>query len=304
MKSPREFDQPELVAAAYIRANFDPNDRIAVLIRNAKRGETIQRISTTERICSDSFQQWLKQKNEKEACDIYVSMNVLKLGAFTRTKDDILAIRHLYLDLDQGGSGALAAIHKSSRVPIPNYVLNTSPDKFQVIWKVTGFGQEQAEGVLRDLAREFGGDHAATDSTRVLRVPGFLSKKYERDFLVTIQSQKDQSYSVQDFKLDSDLLDSISHRPRSAPQARENTERRPVTQSERDWAYVKRSLERGSDPRELIAELARSRSGDKSDPVYYATLTVTKAMAELKPSNQQNDESTATGRFHTPEPPH
>ena len=60
---------------------------------------------------------------------------------------------------------------------VPNYVLNTSPDKFQVVWKVEGMTIED---------REFDGDAAATDSTRVLRLPGFANKKYEADFYVRV----------------------------------------------------------------------------------------------------------------------
>jgi hypothetical protein len=45
---------------------------------------------------------------------------------------------------------------------------------------------------------------------------------------------------------------------------------------------VKSSLANGADPEALIAELARSRGADKSDPQYYARLTVTKALADLR----------------------
>ncbi len=34
--------------------------------------------------------------------DIYISMNPVKADARGRTKTDIAAIRHIYLDLDQG----------------------------------------------------------------------------------------------------------------------------------------------------------------------------------------------------------
>ncbi len=110
-------------------------------------------------------------------------MNPLKQDASTRTKDDIETIRHLYIDLDHGGSAALEAIKNSDLVPQPNYVLNTSPDKFQVVWKVEGITPEEAEALQRGMVREFGGDPAATDSTRVLRLPGFANKKYDHRFL-------------------------------------------------------------------------------------------------------------------------
>jgi hypothetical protein len=275
----------QLSPGEYIRANFDGGDRIAVLLRNAKRGETIQRISTVDKITGGSFQDWMRYKNTKEGSDVYVGMNTLKPGAFTRTKDDILAIRHLYVDLDQDGSTSLATIEKSNLVPSPSYVLNTSPDKYQVIWKVEGITQDQAEALLHALARQFDGDHAATDSTRVLRVPGLMNKKYEQDFLVTIHSQTDRTHHLRDFKLRTEALDSDYRRSHSNSRKSATSEPRRISQSERDWAHVKSALANGSDPEALIQELAQSRSADKSDPQYYARLTVTKALADLRAHN-------------------
>jgi hypothetical protein len=267
--------------AEYIRSNFQATDRIAVLVRNRTRGETIQRIAMVDKVAAASFQDWMRYKNEKDLCEVYMGMNALKPQAHTRTKEDILVIRHLYVDLDQDGSTSLAAIEKSNLVPSPSYVLNTSPDKYQAIWKVEDIPQAQAEALLHALACEFDGDHAATDSARVLRVPGFLNKKYEQDFLVTAHSQNDGTYRLRDFKLRTEAVDSDYRQPRGAVRRGETSERRPISQSERDWAHVKSSLANGADPEVLIAELARSRRADKSDPQYYARLTVTKALAEL-----------------------
>jgi DNA primase RepB-like protein len=281
----------ELGPAEYIRANFEGGDRIAVLLRNAKRGETIQRISTVDKISSGSFQDWMRYKNAKEGSDVYVGMNTLKPGALTRTKDDILAIRHLYVDLDRDGSTSLATIEKSNLVPSPSYVLNTSPDKYQVIWKVEGITQNQAEALLHAVARQFDGDHAATDSTRVLRVPGFMNKKYEQDFLVTIHSQTDRTHHLRDFKVRTEALDSDYRQPRGNSRKPATSEPRRISQSERDWAHVKSALTNGADPEGLIRELARSRSADKSDPQYYARLTVTKALADLRDHNPASTDS-------------
>jgi RepB DNA-primase from phage plasmid len=264
-------------AGEYIRASFQPSDRIAILVRNRKRGGTIQRIATVDKIVGPSFQDWMRYKNDNDGCDIYLGMNALKPQAQTRTKEDILAIRHLYVDLDQDGSRSLAAIEKSDLVPPPSCVLNTSPDKYQVIWKVEEVQQSQAEALLHALAREFNGDHAATDSTRVLRIPGFVNKKYEQEFLVTIHSLTDGAYRLRDFKLRTEAVDSDHRRQRETTRTAKTSERRPISQSERDWAHVKSSLANGADPETLIAELARSRSKDKSDPQYYARLTVEKA---------------------------
>jgi hypothetical protein len=77
----------------------------------------------------------------------------------------------------------------SQGVPAPNFVLDTSPGKHQVVWKVSGFGQDEAESLLHNLANKFGGDLAATDSTRVLRLPGFANRKLPEEFIVQARQE-------------------------------------------------------------------------------------------------------------------
>src|ERR1700720_3645252 len=113
-------------ASEYILDNFDAADRIAILVLNRDFGETIQRITSAQKAASPEFQAWLRYKNANGS-DIYIGMNPLKKDASTRTKEEIESIRHVYLDLDHGGPEALEAIEKSSVVPKPNYVLNSSP---------------------------------------------------------------------------------------------------------------------------------------------------------------------------------
>src|SRR5258707_11401733 len=111
-------------------------------------------------------------------------MNTLKPEARTRTKGDIQTIRHLYLDIDHDGPSALAKIRQSNLVPPPNYTVNTSPDKFQIVWRVAGIYREHCEALLRGMARKIGGDPSATDSTPGLRLPGFINPKYKTQLRV------------------------------------------------------------------------------------------------------------------------
>src|SRR5579862_6725897 len=202
-------------ASEYISDNFKPSDRIAVLVLNRNLGETTQRITTAQKAASPEFQAWLRYKNANGA-DIYVGMNPLKRDASTRTKDDIETIRHLYLDLDHEGSVGLEAIKHSDLVPRPNYVLNTSPDKFQVVWKVEGITPEEAEALQHGMVREFRGDPAATDSTRVLRLPGFANKKYDQDFYVQARMDSTQTYHLRDFKVPIESQEAPRHRNEEA----------------------------------------------------------------------------------------
>ena len=62
------------------------------------------------------------------------------------------------------------------------------------------------------MVREFDGHPAATNSTRVLRLPGFANKKYEKDFYVQALAESSQTYNLRDFKLQFDSLDAPRHR--------------------------------------------------------------------------------------------
>ena len=77
----------------------------------------------------------------------------------------------MYLDLHEDGPASLRAIRTTGEEPAPNFVLDTSPDKNQVVWRVDGLDQARAESILRSLAAQFRGDTAATDISRVLRLP-------------------------------------------------------------------------------------------------------------------------------------
>jgi RepB DNA-primase from phage plasmid len=280
-------------ASEYILDSFEPGDRIAMLVLNREFGETIQRITSAEKASSPEFQAWLRYKNANGS-DIYIGQNPLRKGASTRTKDDIESIRHVYIDLDHGGPGALASVKNSSAVPKPTYVLASSPGKFQIVWKVQDVGLEEAEGLLRALAREFGGDPAATDATRVLRLPGFANKKYGTDFYVEARRESTEIYHLRDFKLHIDSQDSSHHNHYSRAKP-ELFPRTTLSQSEHDWAFAKRALARGEDPELVIRQIAQHRATDKTNPEYYARHTVEKAMAEITtpptqpPSNSPGD---------------
>ena len=281
-------------ASEYILDNFEPTDRIAMLVLNRDFGETIQRITSAQKAASPEFQAWLRYKNANGS-DIYMGMNPLRQDASTRTKEEIESIRHVYLDLDQGGLEALESVENSSAVPKANYVLTSSPGKFQVAWKVEGMTLEEAESLLHAMAREFGGDPAATDATRVLRLPGFANKKYETDFYVDARKESTETYHLRDFKLHIDAQDS----PRFHYHNRSRRESSPgsaLSQSEHDWAFAKRALARGDDPEQVIRRIAQYRANDKSNPWDYATRTVTKAQADLRHDGMSpGDNATAEG---------
>ncbi len=248
-----------LEPAEYILAMFEANDRMAILALNRDSRETVQRITRAEKAASPEFQAWLRYKNANGS-DIYIGMN-------------------------PGGENALKQIQKSDLVPKPNFVLTSSPDKFQVVWKVADITLDDAEALLHALAREFGGDPAATDATRVLRLPGFANKKYDADFYVEAVRHSTDRYHLRDFKVHIDGQDSPRQNYHS--RIRRESAMQTLSQSERDWAFAKRALARGDDPEHIVRRIAKYRAGDKPDPLYYAHLTVQKAQAETERAQQK-----------------
>lgn len=278
MTSESPLSPKSLSASEYVLALFEPADTVAVLARNRRTGQTVQRITSAETVASPEFQSWLRRENSAGA-DIFIGMNPIKDGAYARTKGNIREIRHIYLDLDTGGHEAVKAIRNSPEVPAPNFVLDTSPGKHQVVWKVEGLEQEQAESMLRAMADHFGGDPAATDSTRVLRVPGFSNKKYNEEFIVQAHLESNEIYHARDFMIQDDSPETARHLGDESGRRLPEGHR---SQSEQDWAYAKRALARGDDPEEVIRRIADYRADDKNAPEYYARHTVMKAQAELQ----------------------
>jgi hypothetical protein len=281
MTNTASFVARPLSAADYVLALHAPDDRVAVVVRNRSREQTMQRILSAEDIASLRFQGWLREQNERGA-DVFLGMNPLWANSFARTKASVREIRHLYLDLDEDAAASLCAIRTDGSTPAPNFVLDTSPEKNQVVWRVEGLDRDQAEGLLRSLAIQFRGDTAATDISRVLRMPGFTNRKYNEPFLVRAIQVTDATYYLRDFKVYEDSPEA----PRQLAHGHQSPRRMPTghkSQSEADWAYAKRALARGDNPEVIIERIADYRADEKADPHYYARLTVIKAQLALLP---------------------
>jgi hypothetical protein len=277
----------------YVKDNFWPEDRLAVVIKNQEKDQVIQRMDTAKNIASPEFQKWLRYHNAHGG-DVYLSVNALRPEAMGRTRQDLQAIRHVYLDIDTDGPAVLNKVMTDPRIPKPNYVLNTSPGKYQILWKVQEFTLGQAERLQRIMAGEVGADRTVVDAARVLRIPGFYNKKYSEPHQVIAQKHSDQVYKPEDFKIqlpefDSDWADrtrTSAIKGTSAAQPRAA----PLSQSERDWAYAKRKLSQGYDPEEVIQAI-RDYRPDKHNPERYARYTVEKAQAELHSADSSHEES-------------
>ena len=159
---------------------------------------------------------------------------------------------------------------------------------------MSGFSQDEAESLLHSLANQFGGDPAATDSTRVLRLPGFANRRLTDEFIVHARQETDAVYTARDFTIHEGALEP----PRHLGQGQERLRTVPSghkSQSEHDWAFAKRALARGDDPEVVIQRIADYRAEDKADPNNYARRTVAKAQAQLEQGRQATGATAAPG---------
>ncbi len=282
------------VASEYIRSNFRSDDRVAVVLIQKSSGHVMQRLSTAEHVAGEDFQRWLESMNASQGprYEVYLSMNTLTDQAHGRTKADIAEIRHVYLDFDVKGTEAVAAMTTREDMPQPNHLIESSPGKWQSVWRVEGFDQQQAETLMRGMVHELGADPAATDSSRVLRVPGFHNHKYGKPHLVRVENLTNEVYTPERFPRFAENTPVRSTGRSSGSVHREASvdPRIGNSQSERDWAYAKRALARGDDPLDIVRAIASHRP-DKPNPDYYAEHTVERALAAL---NQSRESSAVT----------
>jgi RepB DNA-primase from phage plasmid len=193
------------------------------------------------------------------------------------------------LDLDENGPASLHAIRTTGDVPVPTLVLDTSPEKNQVVWRVDGLERDHAESLLRSLATQFRGDPAATDISRVLRVPGFRNWKYNEPFQVRAIQETDQVYQLRDFVVHEDSPD----RGRDLNETRELARRTPP-------AHRSQSKRIGRTPnaRSRVATIRKKlfaaslTTGRKTRPIR----TITRDTRLRKPRPTCNEEPVPRGR--------
>ena len=256
------------------------HDRMAILAIPRSEGKAEQRVFTLGQATSRKVQGWLRHLNARDY-DIYLCVNPVRPGSGGREKGDIAEIRRLQLDLDEDGAAGLGRVLEDvnrGAVPRPAHVLRSSKERYQILWDtVPGeWEMEVAEAVMRALAARYGGDRAATDVARVMRMPGFRNKKPGRGgALVTWAWHGGPLVRPEDFP---GLV--------VPEQARRSGGRRKMppghySQSERDWAAAGDALRSGEAPETVISRLEHQRQ-DKPNPGYYARRTVRRKEEELK----------------------
>src|SRR5580692_11522476 len=104
------------IAAEFLTRCFSAGESIALLLRREYPGKTTQRVVRLESALAPRYLSWLAHENAAGA-NVYVAANPLRADSRKRTKECIVAVRHLYLDLDTDGKARLTSLRASDAVP-------------------------------------------------------------------------------------------------------------------------------------------------------------------------------------------
>ncbi len=196
-----------------------------------------------------------KLQNTNQVNSVYMSLNSFKSPE--RKTANVAFIRSVGLDLDKDGRANLNKLFETKLIVEPNIVFETSPDKFQAIWTVENISVEQAERISKALAAEFGGDPAATDAARVMRLPGFRNCKYPEKPEVEVVHLADRTdrLSLDAFKIILDKQSVVETKPSTSPAV--SDERKRVARGNHDTTLTIRAgqLLRDYVPKDLAIEI-------------------------------------------------
>src|SRR5215216_3254276 len=93
----------------FLRTAYEPDDWLAVFLKSYETGATAQRVGPRSMVAAPRFQSWLRWRNLTH-WNVYVSVNAIAPDRRSRTRNDVAAIRHVFLEADQDGHWTLAAI--------------------------------------------------------------------------------------------------------------------------------------------------------------------------------------------------
>jgi hypothetical protein len=186
-------------AMQFLRTAFEPDDWIAVFLKSYETGRAMQRVGPLSLFLDPRMHAWLRAMNARRY-NCYVATNSIRQGVRARTKDSIGTVRHVFLETDGDGQGLLDAIAVRRDLPAPSYTIESSPNRFHVLWRVSEFTTEYVERLQKHLSRELGTDPAATPCSQTTRIPGYRNQKRSPTHLVTVQYRSiDERYTLAAF---------------------------------------------------------------------------------------------------------
>jgi len=206
------FDVAEPVADTfseyrdYLTAIFRPGDTLCFVGIVHSTGKNENEFVDFSRAVSREYFEELTDNND--IASIYVATNTFPphlIGQKTgRTQDNVVTVRALQADMDDAANAAsvVSMMQAGSKVPSPSLVVESSTGKRQAIWLVDEFPKGDAKPVMQAIAQTFGTDPAVAEVPRVMRVPGFVNRKYADAPVAKLLSNTGKRYARADFHVE------------------------------------------------------------------------------------------------------
>ena len=138
------------------------------------------------RILHGSLQERLAELVALNNCGAGVFVTINETDGRGRKTENIIRVRSIWQDDDDGYSGAF---------PLPpSMVVSSSPGKFQRYWLANDLSREDFKALMDVMVDKYGSDKNALGTNRVLRLAGFFHNKADR-YLVTILEASGVRYS-------------------------------------------------------------------------------------------------------------
>jgi hypothetical protein len=157
------------------------------------------------------------KKPRNTMSSIYVAMNTFPkelIGKRTgRTQENVVEVRAVQADVDYNGAATMDAIKSSGLLPPPSIVVESSTGKFQGVWLVDSFTKDEAKPLMQAMAAQFNTDSAVADIARVMRVPGFVNRKYDAAPIAKTVSQTNARYTRDKFTISTTPVREMAAKP-------------------------------------------------------------------------------------------
>lgn len=271
----------------YTSLLYNQTDRIALCLI---RGQAVQhRFLAVKDI--GKFIPFLQAMN-CQGWNIYITPSVMKAGVKNRTKDSFMPEQDVVF-VDADNKQAMEKVR--AKYPYPTLVVKTSIGHYHIYWKLDEkISIEKQEDIMKFLARDIGADPAATDVSRVLRLPGFWHKS--KDNTVDIVFSRAEKVNYKSFRsaLPFQVIPAPPNNCTRSGIGVCGVQRRDVyvsdivgrdgeklvfvSKSEEDWYLVNSWLRQGISRKECIERLKERRAGEKKNIDYYASYTVKNAI--------------------------
>lgn len=135
-----------------------------------------------------SLYQYLKRRNQDKGAGVFVMVN--EGDGLGRKTENVTKVRALFLDTDG------APMEPARDALRPHIIVESSPGKFHLYWKVDDCPRERFTVLQKAIALRFGGDVSVSDLPRVMRLPGFYHQKGDPVMTQLIEAKDFPPYSV------------------------------------------------------------------------------------------------------------